>query len=312
MQRETLKRLVYIAAAIVVVAGAAAGLIALLGGITGSPGGAPGARARYDVDQQERASLDGIGSITVGAVSTPVAVVEGTGNELAVRLYGTVRTNRAQAVPQLVVRTSGGTVEVRVEHQPTFMVFFNSDLRLEVSLPRSYAKELALRTVSGTIDMPDWRLSALELRTTSGRIDVGTVTAARVSIHSVSGRVGARGLGASTVQISTTSGAVTAAGLTGAVNATSVSGHIDLAWTAMSGASDVATTSGGVELRLPATASLRLDAGSTSGAIRSELPVTVRGTSGPGSHALVGDIGGGANPLRVRTVSGAVDIRKAL
>jgi lia operon protein LiaG len=310
MERDTLKRLVYIAVAVVVVAGAAAGLVALLGGISGRAGTGPGARTGFEVNQAESASLDGIGRVTVSAVSTPVTVIEATDGRLTARLHGTVRASREDAVAKLVVRSAGGTVEVRVEHPPVFMGFsFNPDLRLEVALPRSYAKALSVSTVSGSLEMPDWTLGELELATTSGRVEVGSVKAAVCSIHSVSGRLAARGIEAASARLATTSGSVTAAGLTGAVNATSVSGRIELGWAALNGPVDVASTSGRVELRLPAASSFRLDASSTSGSLQCDFPVTVQGAAaGQRAHSLAGTVGGGAQELRIRTVSGAIRV----
>ncbi len=165
--------------------------------------------------------------------------------------------------------------------------------------------------MSASIQVPPGRtFTTLDVGSVSGRIDLGAFTADEFRGHTVSGDIQGNA-SAKSANLSTTSGDVTFGGFTGDLTAHSVSGEVEIAWTSFSGRVDVGTTSGDVVLGIPAGSGFRLDAGSTSGKITTEHPVTVQGsTSGPGRRSLAGDVGSGAGSVKVRTVSGSISIGK--
>lgn len=125
----------------------------------------------------------------------------------------------------------------------------------------------------------------------------------------VNGNVEAEGLRANVVA-NTVNGSVTAS-TTGYVHATTVNGSI----TAEMGSADwpdelrFETVNGGIELRLPATLSARLNVETLNGRITTDFTVTAQGALS--RHRLEGLIGGGGRELRLRTVNGNVEIRRA-
>lgn len=68
----------------------------------------------------------------------------------------------------------------------------------------------------------------------------------------------------------------------------------------------LSTTNGRIELAVPADLAVDVDAGTTNGAIRTDLPVA---TTSVGNNSLRGTINGGGTPLRMRTTNGAISIR---
>lgn len=313
MNDSVLKRVLLIVAALAVVAGAAAAVIGLLGGVTPQQAVAgTGTSGRIDVDQARSLPLAGVQSIDVEVVSSDVTVTESADGSVKVHLYGTVSSKRSTAEPELIAETRGSTASFRVDHKSINVVmgWYRSDLKLEVAIPKGYRGTLIIHGVSSDIELPGGRtFASLEITTVSGDITLGASAAESFRCHTVSGDLDAQAVSAKSVDLGSTSGEMTVRGLTGDLTARTVSGDLELAWTVFPGSIDVGTTSGSVMLGIPAGSSFRLDAGSTSGRITSDHPVTVRGsTSGPGKHSLTGDVGSGAGSVRVRTVSGEIRI----
>ena len=61
-------------------------------------------------------------------------------------------------------------------------------------------------------------------------------------------------------------------------------------------------------LRLPENASFSLDIKTTSGDIRTTFPVTIDGSSDRGRNSLLGNVGTGGPDIKIKTVSGDVDV----
>jgi hypothetical protein len=301
MDNSALKRVVLVVAAVAVVAGAAFAVIALLEGVTPRETGAvAGVGGRIDVDQVQ---------------SLPdVTVTDSADGRVKAHLHGTVSSNRSTAEPELIAETRGSTAVLRVDHRSvsTVMGWYRSDLKLEVAIPRGYRGALVIHGVSADIALPPGRtFTVLEVTSVSGDIALGASTAQSFACHTVSGSLEAPAMSAKSVDLGSTSGEMTVGGLTGDLTARTVSGDLELAWTSFSGRIDVGTTSGSVVLGIPAGSGFRLDAGSTSGRITSDHPVTVQGSaSGAGRHSLTGGVGSGAGSVRVRTVSGGIRIGK--
>lgn len=312
MDDSMLKRAVLVAAAIAVVAGAAIAVIGLLGGVGPRQVAGMAAVGRIEVDQARSLPLEGVRRIEIDVVSSDVTVIESTNGAVNARLAGTVSSSRSTVVPELIAATQGGTASIRVDHKSlnAVMGWYRSDLKLEVAIPSGYRGGLVIRGVSSDVELPSGRtFTALEVTTVSGDVALGAFTADTFRNRTVSGDLEAPAASAKSVDLGTTSGRITVGGLTGDLGAHTVSGDLRLDWRAFQGSIDVSTTSGSVSLGIPAGSGFRLDAGSTSGRITSDHPVTVRGSSsGPGRHSLSGDVGSGSGSVRVRTVSGEIRI----
>jgi hypothetical protein len=302
-------------AAVAVVAVAAAAVVALLGGVTpraaGGVGIGPG--RTENVDQVKTLPLAGVDRIEVEVVSSDVTVTESADGNVTARLAGSVGASGAFVVPELVAESRGGTAVFRVDHKNVNVVmgWYRADLKLEVAIPKGYRGALVVRSVSAGIEIPSGRSwTVLEVSTVSGTVDTGSFTADRFRGHSVSGDL--RGTAAAkAVDLTTTSGSMVFGGLLGDASIRTVSGRVDLYWSSFAGSADVGTTSGDVTLGIPLGTGFRLDAGSTSGRISTDHPVTMQGsTSGPGRRSLEGTVGAGGGTVKVRTVSGSIAIAK--
>lgn len=132
--------------------------------------------------------------------------------------------------------------------------------------------------------------TSLSLRSTNGGITIADVDG-RIEFH-------------------TTNGGVKLASLAGEVTGRTSNGGIDVdldgaTWT---GAGlDVATSNGGVRIRVPEGYSARLEAGTNNGGMRVDFPVMAQGRIG---REIAANLGAGGPLIRVRTNNGGIQVMK--
>jgi hypothetical protein len=125
----------------------------------------------------------------------------------------------------------------------------------------------------------------------------------------VNGGIEARGL-RSDAELSTVNGDVELE-TTGTGSARTVNGGVRLRMGRASwdGTLDASTVNGGVQVTMPTPTNLEVDAATTNGSISSDFPLTLQGKMS--SQKLRGTIGKGGPRLKLATVNGDVELRKA-
>ena len=172
------------------------------------------------------------------------------------------------------------------------------------------AQKIKLSTVGGDARVMCANCPEVEIETTSGNAGVVDGTWARVDISTLSGAIELAG-DAESAEIETTSGKVDIAGALGALDFESVSGDLTLS-SERALRLDAETTSGAVRLYLPELNGFDLDFSTTSGALETDL------TGREGTMIACGDRftrysvpaldGGETSELAVKTVSGGLQI----
>lgn len=149
------------------------------------------------------------------------------------------------------------------------------------------------------------RQAGIDAETVNGGISLNG-TRGKVRLETVNGAIDIRNV-AGDVDASTTNGAISAARIAGAVHAGTTNGAIEAELTDVPDGSDLRfeTTNGSVTVRLPGSARLTVDAGTTNGGIDCDLPVEGGRKT---RRSLTGDINGGGGQLIVRTTNGGIDI----
>src|SRR5438874_1684661 len=144
---------------------------------------------------------------------------------------------------------------------------------------------------------------------TSVNFTVRVPAGVRFTGHTVNGKVSAENLSAD-VEAMTVNGSVNVS-TTGLARAHTVNGSI----TATMGRADwegemeFKTVNGGIDVTFPSGLSAEVEAKTLNGEITSDFPLTVQGTFS--RRHMTGTIGGGGRELRLETVNGSVQIRRA-
>jgi hypothetical protein len=216
----------------------------------------------YDVDDREELDMAGVERITIESVSDNVTVLSG-GEKTVATLQGQCRS--ALGPVKLSASKNGSTLAIEVQYPRTIS---NSNTRLTVTIPESYGGDLSVKTVSGGIyseGLPQ---------------KLGNVT-----LHAVSGNIRFGAQSFTEGKADTTSGGVRITGITGRTTVTTVSGHVELDYTAAV-ATTVRTVSGSVDASIPESAAFQVDYGTVSGSFR-DRKSTERGFKGSMPGALV-------------------------
>lgn len=144
---------------------------------------------------------------------------------------------------------------------------------------------------------------------TSVNFNVRVPAGVRFEGRTVNGKIEANGLG-SDVVAHTVNGSINVS-TAGLASAQTVNGSI----TAVMGRADwedgleFRTVNGGIDLSFPASLNARVEAKTLNGDIRTDFPLTVNGAYS--RRHMTGTIGGGGRELRLETVNGSVQIRRA-
>jgi hypothetical protein len=244
-----------------------------------------------------------------------IRVEQGDKFHVELRVTGYGRDENAAIANARLVRLSvqqGPTTEVRAERPASLQ-----KLRLSFVVTVPPAVKVKLETASGSIVVTG-RQADVTAQTSSGSIRVdevkgaadlrsasGSLTAVTIggdlAASSSSGRIEATAVQGA-VRVSGASGSVLLQQVAGRVSAESVSGSVSVTTDQVGGDYALTTTSGSVSLTISASASVSVNARTTSGAVSG--PSWLGNGEGRGSRS--GSQGGGEHKVVLRTISGSV------
>jgi hypothetical protein len=144
---------------------------------------------------------------------------------------------------------------------------------------------------------------------TSVEFTVKLPAGVKLGVSTVNGGVDVTGA-TSEVNASTVNGRVSAISSGGPVNASTVNGDIDVRMRELgTGDLEYSTVNGSIEIEVPANLDADLDMRTVNGSLSADFPITMQGRVNP--RRMRATIGKGGRRLRLETVNGSVEIRKA-
>ncbi len=205
----------------------------------------------YQLVQEQEFPAEGIDSIRVEYTksSNDVTVYEAEGDSVIVREYANYEVSDGE-LAQMKCQSGKLMVKGPRRSNAFFGININKFIYTEVYLPKDYAGELNINTVSGEISITTDLLlaGALNLCSTSGDIYAGSgkLQAEEINVCSTSGEIRLPVLEAGKVNMSTTSGDISVKEADTFVSCSSTSGEIIIS----GGAGDrrVSSTSGDVRV----------------------------------------------------------------
>ncbi len=279
------------------------------------------------------------GQLSLQNIGGDIIVNPGSRREVVISAVKRTRGDRNElSRVHIEVDSSGGRVDVRTVYD-TRARFDRERVWVDytVTVPMSAAVEL--RSISGAIKVTGVHgmvraesvsgnivtsgTPALEMaKSVSGQVDVSDVAGDRgLSLSSVSGSLRGKNIKTRSVDFKTVSGDITITdGVIERMNGRTVSGQIEYAGAiAKAGAYDLNSHSGSIRLMLADNAGFHLSAGTFSGSIRSDFPLTIggprvepgRGRRGRRINQSMDAISGdGSAHFELRSFSGDIVITK--
>jgi hypothetical protein len=196
-------------------------------------------------------------------------------------------------------RTSGGDIQVADVQGPLEMHTSGGDVRVE-----QVEGATRLGTSGGDIEIA--RLNGdLDAKTSGGYIHLDDVVG-KVMARTSSGNVVARGVrGDSDLK---TSGGDIRATIDGKIAAHTSGGDVTAELVGENRGISVSSSGGDLTVRVPKDTKGELNAATSGGSVRTELPVT---TTEMGERKLTGTLNGGGNPIHARTSGGSIKVLAA-
>lgn len=165
-----------------------------------------------------------------------------------------------------------------------FYIGFMEQIAYDVYIPKTYEKDLEIKSVSGDIEVNEsLKFEDLTISSTSGDIKMGNIEAKDIEIETISGDIKLQELQSDNLKLKTVSGDILAESATGKIEAkttsgnievkeikgevefTSVSGNIKSEDFKITGDSRVKTTSGDVKMYLNQESNCEIGTKTTSG-----------------------------------------------
>jgi DUF4097 and DUF4098 domain-containing protein YvlB len=289
-----------------------------------------------------RVRLGRDGRVSVANISGDIVVTTGSGDELSIEAVKRTRGDRSElARVQIVVDERAGRVDIHTDYEQNRGRERRDDhVSVDYTLVVPQGAAIDMHSVSGTLKVTGAR-GAVRAESISGdvvvtdtpRVEMAKSVSGNVSLTgvssegdlsaaSISGSVTAKSVKVHGLDVSSVSGSITVNDVTcDRFNAKSISGGVEYSGSISRGGSyDINVHSGSVRLNLTNPAGFVLNANSFSGSVRSDLPMTIGGTSAdpdrPGRRGLMGNrgmratYGDGSATITVRTFSGDIVINK--
>lgn len=187
-------------------------------------------------------------------------------------------------------------IEQRRKAFRSWFISSGQQFRAEIHVPEGSSVEMATASGDGALD---GHFAGVEMKSASGALRVSGEVSESVSVKSVSGDVRLQRVTGDLV-VQTVSGDTEAVAVEGSVSVRSVSGDVRIGWL-REGQVDVQSVSGDVELGIASGTSIDVDAGTASGELSSEVPLS----DNPGEE------GGPMLVIRSNTVSGDLRVVRA-
>jgi hypothetical protein len=213
---------------------------------------------------------------------------------------------------------AGNIIRVGDEHGRDY--FHHVSIDYEITTPsnsmleaESGSGDLQLSNISGTVKghtgsgsiRADKLGAGSRLDTGSGSIEASSLMGS-ATLETGSGEIKAQLNAAGDVVASTGSGSIKLTNVQGAAKAETGSGTVEISGQATS-PWKLETGSGDISLQLGSGAHFNLDAETGSGSVKTDLPLTMRGSMD--KHHIVGTVNGGGPTIKAQTGSGDIHIQ---
>lgn len=236
-------------------------------------------------------------TLEIKGVNGPIRAVAAAGDVARVRAIRTGRRNDPDLVRIEVVEYGGGVTVCAIYPEPSSnecrpggdgrVGSRNNDVSVSFLVEVPNAARFATRTINGDV-VAEELAGEVRARTTNGdvRVERGTTVYARTTNGNI------RIVSAAAAQASTTNGSITA-------ELDPRGGTEPLTFS---------TTNGSITLLVPPGSDARIEARTTNGRVRSDLPLTVSGAIS--SRRLSADLGAGGRMLKLSTTNGSIHLKE--
>lgn len=142
-----------------------------------------------EIDEEKSLELAGLKDLSISSTSTDIKIIPTDGQTVKAHLYGTISSNKEDYFPALEAERTGDRGSINIKWPRTINIgFMNSDLKLDIYLPRTYAENLDVDTSSAKVSFDELTVKGFQCSTTSGDVTGKSVKAESAELKTSSGR----------------------------------------------------------------------------------------------------------------------------
>ncbi len=238
------------------------------------------------IDEEKFAEIEGINNISVSSSFIDIKVTSADRDNVRICYYGTMKSN---VVPSLEVDVISNKLDIKLKNpKSNSYSVVDSDVVLEVFVPKSFNSDINVSTSSGDIYMKDLLGKIFNMSASSGQM----------KLENLQGEL---------LNLSTSSGDIGLEDFIGNINVTSSSGGVTLNSYKTSGDMKIATSSGDVSIGFGDDANYKISGSTSSGDVEFIGPVSLE-KDRSGNFQL--GIGSEEKSININTSSGDIVFKK--
>jgi len=239
------------------------------------------------IDEVTTFGIDQLKEIYIHSVSSDVSVFSTDEEDIKINFYGRSTLRSEKALPKLITNLEGSKLKIEIKYPK--VIFYNTNVVLDVYIPQDYRESIIIDTASADVDISNLDLNNFLCKTASGDLRIESLDSDNLTLN-------------------TASGDVDIVDFSGNLKADLVSGDIDVGYRVFDNDVDIKIISGKVKIDLPQNAEFYLKTNTVSGEVVARFPITI--ISFNKMNQLEGTVGTGDNKIITDTVSGDIYINK--
>lgn len=256
-----------------------------------------------DLDQEKIEKIDTINQISIETSSCDVNIIPEDREDVKAHFYGNVTSTFK---PELETKVKGKELLIFIKRPKSYSIF-NSDLKLDIFVPRNYKENIDIDSSSSNINIQnELTLNNLFIDLSSGNAKLKDLNIKNLKFEASSGSLIGENIITNSTVLEVSSGAIDLNNFTGNLKGDSSSGSVEVNYNVFDNNIDLETSSGNVNIGLPDDAKFYLDAECSSGDIECDFPIMVRGKQE--DNTLKGTVGNDKNKIIINTSSGDINI----
>lgn len=237
------------------------------------------------VDEEKQAKIDGIDNISVSSPFIDIKVTSEDRDNIRIHYYGKMKTN---VVPALNVEKKSNNLDIKLESNANSYSVVDSDVVLEVFVPKSFNGNFHTSASSGDIYMKNLIGKDFNITSSSGKQELENLEGKQLNL-------------------SASSGDIELESCIGELKISTSSGRVSLDNELVSGDIKISTSSGNVLIKLSNDASYNIKGSSSSGRYKSFVNMNIEENEKGRFRATIGS---GEKSIDISTSSGDVEFRQ--
>ncbi|WP_165972326.1 DUF4097 family beta strand repeat-containing protein [Paenibacillus piri] len=157
-----------------------------------------------EINIEREVPMSGVQNLLVDSVSTNVNVIQGSSNQIKVRLSGRISPKYVDTI-DLKVAPQGDALKLGV-NLPDGMNWGLLNLDMNVELPEKLWKSVKVETKSGDVKLAQTKGDSIDVKSSSGDIQLSQVQAKSATIHAASGNVKMKNVESNQITLQASSG----------------------------------------------------------------------------------------------------------